>query len=219
MVYASIQTPGTNGYQYGAGIGVVGVALGGGRRTRRSRARCPSLRLRPADVRVPVPESAAGHSTRLDIFDVSGRLIRRLVDAPQSAGSHEQTWTGHDDAGSLVAPGTYSCALSQARRAPPRGSRPPLAPAATDAPDGVSTTTASPRNRRGRRCVLTIPRRNDDLREVTGLRFVRRERGVARLTRRSHDCAPSRPPALLAAFALASTTRATIFTRVLSGPS
>jgi hypothetical protein len=112
MVYASIQTPGPNGYQYGAGIGVVGAPLAdaappGGLAldVLRSVSAQPTFAFR-------VPEGSAGRSTRLDIFDVSGRLIRRLVDAPQSAGSHEQTWTGHDDAGSLVAPGTYFVRLS-----------------------------------------------------------------------------------------------------------
>ena len=50
---------------------------------------------------------AAG-SVRLQIFDVSGRLIRTLVSAEQlAAGRNEYTWDGRDDGGREVASGVY----------------------------------------------------------------------------------------------------------------
>ncbi len=44
----------------------------------------------------------------IDVFTVSGRLVRRLLDgAAMSAGSHRVTWNGKDDDGGAVAAGTY----------------------------------------------------------------------------------------------------------------
>jgi len=48
----------------------------------------------------------AGHVV-LDIFDISGRRIARLVDGVMTAGTHTEVWTGQDDAGNRVASGTY----------------------------------------------------------------------------------------------------------------
>jgi len=45
--------------------------------------------------------------TRLDILSVTGRLVRRLADDMAGPGTHRYLWTGHDDAGNLVAPGIY----------------------------------------------------------------------------------------------------------------
>jgi hypothetical protein len=45
---------------------------------------------------------------RLAIYDVSGRLVRRLVDGSTlAAGAHERRWNGLDDAGRVAAPGVY----------------------------------------------------------------------------------------------------------------
>jgi flagellar hook assembly protein FlgD len=45
---------------------------------------------------------------RLRIFDVSGRLVRTLVDETgMTAGDHEVSWTGVDDTGREVAAGVY----------------------------------------------------------------------------------------------------------------
>ena len=43
----------------------------------------------------------------LQIFDVSGRLIRTLVDASVAAGDHSEEWDGRDDGGRRVASGAY----------------------------------------------------------------------------------------------------------------
>jgi len=50
-------------------------------------------------------ESAAPSSVR--IYDVSGRLVRTLVDVPQGAGDHSVTWDGRDRAGRVVPRGIY----------------------------------------------------------------------------------------------------------------
>ena len=49
---------------------------------------------------------AAGHVT-LDVFDIAGRLVVRLVDGAQSAGAHSEKWDGLDRAGNPVASGNY----------------------------------------------------------------------------------------------------------------
>ncbi|MEO0080193.1 MAG: FlgD immunoglobulin-like domain containing protein, partial [candidate division WOR-3 bacterium] len=44
---------------------------------------------------------------RLAVFDITGRLIRTLVQGEQAAGGYTVTWNGRDDAGRLVPTGTY----------------------------------------------------------------------------------------------------------------
>ncbi|MBN2366277.1 MAG: T9SS C-terminal target domain-containing protein, partial [Calditrichaeota bacterium] len=43
----------------------------------------------------------------LDIFDITGRKIRTLVNEPRSAGTHQVVWNGQDDHGNSVASGLY----------------------------------------------------------------------------------------------------------------
>ena len=43
----------------------------------------------------------------LDVMDVAGRHVRKLVAADHPAGSDAVTWDGHDDAGRRVPPGVY----------------------------------------------------------------------------------------------------------------
>ena len=50
--------------------------------------------------------SATGQ-VKLDIFDLRGRLVRRLVKQELSAGPHVISWDGRDAAGSAVASGAY----------------------------------------------------------------------------------------------------------------
>ncbi len=53
-------------------------------------------------------------STRVDleIYDISGRLVRRLVDGTVEAGAHEVRWDGKDVSGTNVASGIYFCRLA-----------------------------------------------------------------------------------------------------------
>jgi endonuclease I len=48
----------------------------------------------------------------LRVFDVSGRVVRTLLDAAAlEAGPHEASWDGRRDGGDVVAPGLYFCRL------------------------------------------------------------------------------------------------------------
>jgi hypothetical protein len=58
----------------------------------------------------------------LKVFDVSGRLVRTLVDGPLSDGIHRYTWDGHNERGASVASGVYfyvlrSESIRQSRKA------------------------------------------------------------------------------------------------------
>lgn len=48
---------------------------------------------------------------RLTIFDMSGRLMRVLLDEHRTAGSHEVMWNGLSDTGQPVASGVYLCSM------------------------------------------------------------------------------------------------------------
>ena len=50
---------------------------------------------------------------RLELFDASGRLTRRLVDATLTAGLHRFQWDGRDTNGRSVAPGVYLARLER----------------------------------------------------------------------------------------------------------
>jgi flagellar hook assembly protein FlgD len=51
-----------------------------------------------------VPQAGAG---RVRILDVSGRVVRTLLDGSLPGGEQVLTWTGDADDGTLAAPGVY----------------------------------------------------------------------------------------------------------------
>jgi hypothetical protein len=53
-------------------------------------------------------------STRIDLFDVSGRLVRRIFDGEKTPGMHLHTWDGTDDRGRPVDTGVYYLRLRSA---------------------------------------------------------------------------------------------------------
>ena len=64
----------------------------------------------------PVPSRAATSlafslssttKVRLDVMDVNGRRIRRLLEGTFAPGPHSVSWDGRDDAGRSVPPGVY----------------------------------------------------------------------------------------------------------------
>ena len=55
-------------------------------------------------------------SVTLDIYDIKGRLVRRLWDGPLSAGAHHVRWDGFDERGVSVATGIYLGWLRSAER-------------------------------------------------------------------------------------------------------
>lgn len=48
---------------------------------------------------------------RITVYDVSGRLVKTLVDESVGKGRHEVTWDGTDDSGQQVGAGVYLCRL------------------------------------------------------------------------------------------------------------
>jgi len=48
----------------------------------------------------------------LKVFDVSGRLVRTLVDKTLTAGRHEIIWDGKDESGKQLASGAYFCRMT-----------------------------------------------------------------------------------------------------------
>jgi Zinc carboxypeptidase/FlgD Ig-like domain len=56
-------------------------------------------------------ELAAAARVRLDLFDASGRHVRRLVDGVAVAGHHTADWDGRDTGGTPVAAGVYLAQL------------------------------------------------------------------------------------------------------------
>jgi len=62
--------------------------------------------------------SSAERATRLQVFDLQGRLVRTLLDEPRAGGRHEVEWAGRDAAGRPLGTGLYLLRLeSGARRA------------------------------------------------------------------------------------------------------
>jgi hypothetical protein len=59
---------------------------------------------------------AADGPVRLGVYDVRGRMVRRLVEGERlGAGAHQRIWDGVDEAGRLAAPGVYYVRLDAAR--------------------------------------------------------------------------------------------------------
>jgi len=48
----------------------------------------------------------------LNIYDILGRAVRKLVDEDLSAGEHLVAWNGADESGAAVASGVYVYRLS-----------------------------------------------------------------------------------------------------------
>ncbi len=55
-----------------------------------------------------------GHA-RLDVLDLSGRRVCRLVNGVMEAGNHTARWSGRDDAGRLMTAGVYFVRLESAK--------------------------------------------------------------------------------------------------------
>ena len=81
--------------------------------TRRSLRLLPNYPepLQPADEPSLRDPRHDGH-VRLEIYDVTGRLVSRLVDEAMPAGRHDVAWDGRDEKGSAVASGVYFSRLS-----------------------------------------------------------------------------------------------------------
>jgi hypothetical protein len=65
----------------------------------------PNPAVEAVEIAYSVP--SAGSQVALSVYDMSGRLVRKLVDGPQGAGSHRVVWLGDDVDGNTVASGMY----------------------------------------------------------------------------------------------------------------
>jgi len=57
--------------------------------------------------RIAFTTGGAGAHVRIDLFDVTGRLVRTLVDGPQPTGPGEVTWDGRYADGRVAPQGLY----------------------------------------------------------------------------------------------------------------
>lgn len=58
-----------------------------------------------------------GGRVRVRLYDVTGRVVRTLIDRTYEAGNHSATWDGRDDAGNQVARGVYFARIEFAKGA------------------------------------------------------------------------------------------------------
>jgi flagellar hook assembly protein FlgD len=61
--------------------------------------------------------AAASATVRLTIYDVSGRVVRKLVQTSFPVGSYTVSWDGRDEGGSRVASGIYFARVSAGAQA------------------------------------------------------------------------------------------------------
>jgi hypothetical protein len=55
---------------------------------------------------------ARSGQVKIDIYNVTGQLVRELADGRHQAGSYEITWNGRNDKNQLVPSGIYFCRMS-----------------------------------------------------------------------------------------------------------
>jgi hypothetical protein len=65
--------------------------------------------------RISFTNAVEGGRVRIEVFDVTGRLVRTLVDGPRPAGDHEVMWDGTNDQGSTVSGGLYFYRMTAGR--------------------------------------------------------------------------------------------------------
>jgi len=61
------------------------------------------------------PSGSSGAAVQVEIYDVSGRLVRTLLDMPLAAGPHAVIWDARDDRRRLVPAGVYFYRLNTGR--------------------------------------------------------------------------------------------------------
>lgn len=64
----------------------------------------------------PLSEEAGGSRAMLRVYNISGQLVKTLVDGAQTPGRHAAQWDGRDAAGRRVAAGIYYCRLEAGGR-------------------------------------------------------------------------------------------------------
>jgi hypothetical protein len=109
MVYAGRSSTGGLTYQYGAAAGQTGAPVIGAVGPMLAVRSSPSSR---PELRLAVPADRAGEPVRLDLFDVTGRRVRTLLEGPAGADARTVAWDGLDASGAPAAPGTYFARLT-----------------------------------------------------------------------------------------------------------
>jgi flagellar hook assembly protein FlgD len=94
---------------YGRLSGLPGAVPKTHRETRSTRTEIVSLGPVPASTMqmIHVRAGSGKEQVRLDLYDVSGRLVRRLLDGQIPAGDTVLSWDGKDGNGRPVASGIY----------------------------------------------------------------------------------------------------------------
>jgi len=59
---------------------------------------------------------ASSDRASLAVYDVSGRVVRTLVDKEMATGTYQVLWNGNDSNGHPVAAGVYYCRLEAGDR-------------------------------------------------------------------------------------------------------
>jgi len=90
--------------RYLASSATVGVAPPAGAGVARLAPAYPNPARGSASIDFELQKAGA---VRLAVFDVTGRLVRTLVDAPLAAGSHSVRWDGRSLSGEAAGPGLY----------------------------------------------------------------------------------------------------------------
>ena len=62
-----------------------------------------------------IPRNQGSQDVRLRIYDVSGRLVRTLVNGSKDPGPYTAIWNGRDDLGRSVASGNYYARIEMGR--------------------------------------------------------------------------------------------------------
>jgi len=61
-------------------------------------------------------DGGAGQNVKLFIFDVRGRLVRKLIDTVLEPGRHRAVWDGRNETGQRVSSGVYLYTLRSAAK-------------------------------------------------------------------------------------------------------
>ena len=96
-------------------LGTLAVAVDRPSQHPRLSLSAPSPNPARGEVRFVVDSPAAG-SVSIEVFDATGRRVRRVFAGALGAGSHALTWDGRDDAGRSVPSGAYYVRAARAPR-------------------------------------------------------------------------------------------------------
>jgi hypothetical protein len=65
-----------------------------------------------AEIAFVLTQFAADLEVEIDIFDLSGHQVRKIIAGARTAGAYREAWDGRGNGGTVVPPGTYICRLA-----------------------------------------------------------------------------------------------------------